>query len=65
MNNISYIPLSSVGCFIDNKGFTYPMNEDGTPDLMSNISIEECTEEWFSTLSSEDNLVVQNIKINI
>ena len=48
MNNTNYIPLNSVGCFIEEvTGITYPMNEDGTPDLMSDVFIEDCTEEWY------------------
>ena len=66
MNNTNYIPLESVGCFIEEvTGITYPMNSDGTPDLMSDVFIEDCTEEWFLALSPEDNSVVQDIRIEI
>ena len=41
------------------------MNEDGTPDLMSDVFIEDCTEEWFFALSPEDNSVVQDIRMEI
>ena len=48
MNNTNYIPLESVGCLIEEvTGITYPMNSDGTPDLMSDVFIEDCTEEWY------------------
>ena len=51
MNNTNYIPLESVGCFIEEvTGITYPMNSDGTPDLMSDVFIEDCTGEWFLAL---------------
>ncbi len=66
MNNTNYIPLNSVGCLIEEvTGITYPMNEDGTPDLMSDVFIEDCTEEWFFALSPEDNSVVQDIRMEI
>ena len=66
MNNTNYIPLNSVGCLIEEvTGITYPMNEDGTTDLMSDGVIEDCTEEWFFALSPEDNSVVQDIRMEI
>ena len=41
------------------------MNEDGTPDLMSDVFIEDCTEEWYFALSPEDNEVVQDIRMEL
>ena len=66
MKETNYIPLNSVGCLIEEgTNITYSMNEDGTPDLMSDVFIEDCTEEWFFALSPEDNSVVQDIRMEI
>ena len=64
--NENLIPLESVGCFIDEKtGMTYPMNNDNTPDMSLDVFIEDCTDEWFMSLSPMDNSEVQDIRINI
>ena len=44
---------------------TYPMNNDNTPDMDLDVFIEECTDEWFMSLSPMDNSEVQDIRINI
>jgi len=57
------IPLKSVGSFIDKStGITYPINKDGTVDIMSGVFIEECSDEWFLRLSKEDNLFIEDIR---
>ena len=63
MNYKDLIPLNSVGSFIDKStGITYPINKDGTVDIMSDVFIEECSDEWFFRLSKEDNLIIEDIR---
>ena len=50
--------LESVGCYITNKGYTYAVNADKSPDYDSSIHISECSDEWFSKLSKDDILMM-------
>jgi hypothetical protein len=54
--------LESVGCYIEKTtGNTYPINSDGTPDLMSDVFIDDCSDEWLEALSSKDKLIVKKV----
>ena len=56
------IELESVGCCIDTKtGMTYPMYVDGTHDEEMGVHLEDIDEEWFHSLSSEDNIIVNDV----
>ena len=54
--------LESVGSCIDTKtGMTYPMYVDGTHDEEMGVHLEDIDEEWFHSLSSEDNIIVNDV----
>ena len=54
--------LESVGSCIDDKtGMTYPMYADGTHDEEMGVHLEDIDEDWFHNLSSEDNIVVNDV----
>ena len=54
--------LESVGCALDTKtGMTYPMYTDGTHDEEMGVHLEDIDEDWFHNLSSEDNIVVNDV----
>jgi len=54
--------LESVGCALDTKtGMTYPMYADGTHDEEMGVHLEDIDEDWFHNLSSEDNIVVNDV----
>jgi len=49
--------LNSVGCVIDTETLnTYPMLREGGYDTNEGtiVHLDECTDEWFSSLSNED-----------
>ena len=58
-------PLPSVGCVLVTEGvgigITYPMYKDGSWDESSGIHLEDVDEEWFHSLSSEDNIIVNEV----
>tara|TARA_R110000803_G_scaffold78075_3_gene143132 strand:- start:11717 stop:11938 length:222 start_codon:yes stop_codon:yes gene_type:complete len=59
---VNYIYLESVGTFIDPKTcITYAANNDETPDLDSAMRINQVSNEWISSLSSEDYEIVVNL----
>ena len=54
--------LESVGTALDTKtGMTYPMYVDGTHDEEMGIHLEDVDEEWFHSLSAEDNVTVNDV----
>ena len=54
--------LESVGTALDTKtGMTYPMYADGTHDEEMGVHLEDIDEDWFHNLSSEDNIVVNDV----
>jgi len=62
MNKIKYYELKSVGCHINEKGYTYPTLKDGEIDLSNPFHIEDIEEnEWFNTLSKKDKAIVETI----
>ena len=58
--------LESVGTALDSKtGMTYPMYVDGTHDEEMGIHLEDVDEEWFHSLSSEDNIIVNDVMLDL
>ena len=61
--------LESVGCVLVTEGkgigMTYPMYVDGTHDEGMGVHLEDTCEEWFHNLSSEDNLVVNEVMLEL
>ncbi len=56
---MTLVNLESVGTVLDTEnGMTFPMNEDGTPDLYNPVWLEDCCEFWFARLSFEDRETV-------
>lgn len=59
--------LESVGCVIVTEGkgigMTYPMYVDGTHDEEMGVHLDDIDEDddWFYSLNSEDNSVVQDV----
>ena len=60
-------PLESVGCVLVTEGkgigMTYPMYVDGTHDEGMGVHLDDIDEDddWFYSLNSEDNSVVQDV----
>tara|TARA_R100000008_G_scaffold65048_1_gene42052 strand:+ start:146 stop:412 length:267 start_codon:yes stop_codon:yes gene_type:complete len=52
--SLNVLVLESVGSCIDDKGNTYPLNVNGTPDTNNPVHFSECTEEWYDNLSEDD-----------
>ena len=60
------VELESVGSCIDTKlGMTYPMYVDGTHDEEMGVHLEDIDEEWFHSLSSEDNIIVNEVMLEL
>jgi hypothetical protein len=58
--------LESVGTALDSKtGMTYPMYVDGTHDEEMGVHLEDIDEEWFHSLSSEDNIIVNEVMLEL
>tara|TARA_Y100000593_G_C4050026_1_gene209256 strand:+ start:66 stop:269 length:204 start_codon:yes stop_codon:yes gene_type:complete len=57
--SLEVIMLKSVGSCIDKTGMTYPLQVDGTPDMNMGCHIEDIeNDEWFESLSDEDNALL-------
>ena len=60
-------PLHSVGCVLVTEGvgigMTYPMLVDGSweENQSMGVHLEDCVDEWFHSLSSEDNIIVNDV----
>lgn len=52
MKNV--IILESVGSCIDDKGYVYPLNCDGTPDLMITCHLDDQDEEFWNTITDDE-----------
>ena len=56
------IPLDSVGSLIDpESGITYAQLYGGGCDLESEVFIDDCCDEWFDSLDSNDKKIVFDI----
>ena len=53
------IILDSVGSVFDPNGnMVYPQNEDGSPDLNCGTYLEDCSDEWWESLSKKDKKAI-------
>ena len=64
-----YIKLDSVGSWLDcRNGEVFPQTEGNGYDLDMVVNLEECTDEWFDALNSEDfntcKLIIQKLLYN-
>ena len=59
-NSTQFIPLESVGCWIDpNDGMTYPMLVDGiNADLGGACPVDDLEEGWYGDLDFSDSIKV-------
>ena len=55
------ILLESVDSCIDKHGNIYPLNCDGTPDLMITCHVDDQDEEFWDTISDEDSKLVYEV----
>tara|TARA_R110000824_G_scaffold215604_1_gene402112 strand:- start:1537 stop:1707 length:171 start_codon:yes stop_codon:yes gene_type:complete len=46
--------LESVDSCIDDKGYVYPLNCDGTPDLMITCHIDDQDEEFWNNITDDE-----------
>jgi len=54
--------LKSVGSGIDEAGFVYPQNIDGTFDTSDGVDIHDVDDEWLNTLDDKDAVVVMRFR---
>ena len=52
--SLNVLILESVGSCVDNKGNTYPLQTDGTPDTDNGVHFSDCEQEWFDGMSEND-----------
>ena len=52
MKNV--IILESVDSCVDDKGYVYPLNCDGTPDLMITCHLDDQDEEFWNTITDDE-----------
>lgn len=56
------VELNSVGCVMDtNEMLVHAQMKDGSIDIENGVHIEEVSEEWMSSLSNEDFVMVGNL----
>jgi hypothetical protein len=57
-----YLPLESVGSFLDTQTLDIlPMNSDGTIRFSERMGIDQCDNpEWYKNLSNEDDQKLRN-----
>ena len=55
------IILESVDSCIDKNGNIYPLNCDGTPDLMITCHVDEQDEEFWTTISDNDSTRIYQV----
>ena len=55
--------LKSVGCAIEADGTTYPIDEDkmGIDSSMA-VHLDDCSDEWYDSLSFKARLIVLKIE---
>ena len=58
---INVILLESVGSCIDKDGNIYPLNCDGSPDLMITCHVDEQDEEFWDTISDNDSARIYQV----
>ena len=57
---MNLLRLNSVGSVLDlEDNMVYPQLVDGLPDLNMGVQLDECSEEWLSSLSKKDSVKVE------
>ncbi len=57
---MNLLRLNSVGSVLDlEDNVVYPQLVDGLPDLNMGVQLDECSEEWVSSLSKKDSVKVE------
>ena len=57
---MNLLRLNSVGSVLDlEDNMVYPQLVDGLPDLNMGVQLNECSEEWLSSLSKKDSVKVE------
>ena len=57
---MNLLRLNSVGSVLDlEDNMVYPQLVDGLPDLNMGVQLDECSEEWLSSLSTKDSVKVE------
>ena len=65
MTNRKYIKLKSVGTAIDiNTLITYAINVDDSIDYNCGVYIDDCSNEWWYSLSKKDKQTISLITSN-
>jgi hypothetical protein len=62
LKEVKMIELESVGSVINpQNGIVYPQLINDAYDMECGVELEECSDEWFDSLSEEDmNLLIGN-----
>ena len=57
---MNLLRLNSVGSVLDlEDNMVYPQLVDGLPDLNMGVQLDECSDEWLSSLSKKDSVKVE------
>jgi hypothetical protein len=57
---MNLLRLNSVGSVLDlEDNVVYPQLVDGLPDLNMGVQLDECSEEWLTSLSKKDSVKVE------
>jgi hypothetical protein len=57
---MNLLRLNSVGSVLDlEDNVVYPQLVDGLPDLNMGVQLDECSDEWLSSLSKKDSVKVE------
>jgi hypothetical protein len=57
---MNLLRLNSVGSVLDlEDNMVYPQLVDGIPDLNMGVQLDECSEEWLTSLSKKDSVKVE------
>jgi len=59
-NTVTTLP--SVGSALNNNGFIYPLNNNGSVDTFSGVELDDASDEWFTALSDADAAIVNKFK---
>jgi hypothetical protein len=57
---MNLLRLNCVGSVLDlEDNMVYPQLVDGLPDLNMGVQLDECSEEWLTSLSKKDSVKVE------
>ena len=60
-----YIKLNSVGCYLNFKtGYVFPMLAGGLIGNSNCVDLDDCSEEWFESLSKKDLQIIKTHRIS-